>query len=73
MQSDHQTDDLCRWLHDEPTRARPAWLLRRTWLWARRNKGWATAIITALLGLAALGGVWLESLTYVRIFRAGGI
>jgi serine/threonine protein kinase/WD40 repeat protein len=40
-------DDLRRWLRMEPTRARPAWPLRRTAMWARRNKGWAAAIAIA--------------------------
>ncbi len=43
--------DLRRWLNDEPTAARPAWPPRKMWLWAKRNKGWAAAV---LLGIAAL-------------------
>src|SRR5262249_32938045 len=42
-------DDLRRWLGNEPTRARPAWPVRKTWLWAKRNKGWAAAIAVGVL------------------------
>ena len=42
-------DDLTRWLNGEPTMARPARAPRRTWLWARRNKGWASAIAAVFL------------------------
>jgi serine/threonine protein kinase/WD40 repeat protein len=49
--------DLRRWLRGEPTAARPAWPPRRIALWARRNKGWAAALVvlflTAALGVAA--------------------
>src|SRR5205807_463464 len=45
-------DDLGRWLGSEPTRARPARVPRRVWLWGRRNPGWAAAI--ASVGLALL-------------------
>jgi WD40 repeat protein/serine/threonine protein kinase len=47
-------DDIRRWLGQEPVRARRARALRRAALWARRNKGWAAAIIFGL-GLAAIG------------------
>jgi serine/threonine protein kinase/WD40 repeat protein len=43
--------DLRRWLKHEPTDARPARGPRRAWLWARRNPGWAAAIIAAYLAL----------------------
>jgi eukaryotic-like serine/threonine-protein kinase len=42
-------DDLRRWLDHEPTRARPARVVRRVGLWSRRNPGWAAAIIVALI------------------------
>jgi len=42
-------DDLRRWINGEPTRARPAWVGRRLWMWARRNRGWAAAIILGVL------------------------
>src|SRR5205823_1269943 len=44
-------DDLQRWLRLEPTAARPAQPLRRVSLWARRNKGWATVILTSSLAI----------------------
>ena len=50
--------DLGRWLNGEPTTARPARPLRRAWLWARRNRGWAAAIalaVVAVIGLGAAG------------------
>ncbi len=42
-------DDLRRWLRGEPTVARPAWPLRRFWLWSRRNKGWAATFIVGVV------------------------
>jgi serine/threonine protein kinase/WD40 repeat protein len=52
-------DDLRRWLAHEPVRARRAQSLRRAALWARRNKGWAAAIVVGLIALAltAVGGL----------------
>jgi eukaryotic-like serine/threonine-protein kinase len=53
-------DDLDRWLRGEPTTARPAWPLRRLALWARRNKGWAAALlVTCLTALLVAGGAVL--------------
>jgi serine/threonine protein kinase/WD40 repeat protein len=45
-------DDLRRWLRGEPTVAARARTLRRVVLWARRNKGWATAL--GAIGLAVI-------------------
>jgi serine/threonine protein kinase/WD40 repeat protein len=51
--------DLRRWLRLEPTIARPARTPRRVWLWARRNNGWAAAIVALiLLVIVALGHLW---------------
>jgi serine/threonine protein kinase/WD40 repeat protein len=54
-------DDLRRWLRGEPTAARPAWWPRRVALWARRNKGWAAALMLLLVALplaaAAMGTI----------------
>jgi eukaryotic-like serine/threonine-protein kinase len=47
--------DLRRWLRYEPTHARPAWLTRRFWLWARRNKGWAAALVAVFFCLIFFG------------------
>ncbi len=50
--------DLRRWLDGEPTEARPAWVLRRVILWARRSKGWAVllgGLVLACAGLAVAG------------------
>jgi serine/threonine protein kinase/WD40 repeat protein len=62
-------EDLRRWLRLEPTRARPAWPLRRTWLWARRNKGWAAVIFVAMVAVVARFvadkiGQWRKSQMY---------
>lgn len=45
--------DLRRWLAGMPTMARPAHALRSAWMWALRNKGWATALAIGFLGLFA--------------------
>ena len=47
-------EDLHRWLRGEPTLAHPARAPRRTYLWAKRNKGWASAIAVSLLAFLAL-------------------
>ena len=48
-------DDLRCWLDRRPTRARPAWPLHRAWLWARRNKGWAAALVVTVAALTSAG------------------
>jgi tRNA A-37 threonylcarbamoyl transferase component Bud32 len=50
-------DDLRRWLRFEPTQARPARVPRRVAMWARRNKGWAFALVVAVAGLVATAGL----------------
>jgi serine/threonine protein kinase/WD40 repeat protein len=52
-------DDLRRWLAHEPVRARRARTLRRVTLWAKRNKGWAAAILITALAVigAGAGGI----------------
>lgn len=47
--------DLRRWLGSEPVTARKASTLRRLSLWARRNKGWAAAIMVTALAILSLG------------------
>jgi WD40 repeat protein len=42
-------DDLERWLHGEPIRARRAPVARRAWKWCRRNPAW-TAFLCVLCG-----------------------
>jgi WD40 repeat protein len=42
-------DDLERWLHGEPVRARRAPVAQRVWKWCRRNPGW-TAFFSVLCG-----------------------
>jgi WD40 repeat protein len=42
-------EDLERWLHGEPVRARRAPVARRVWKWCRRNPGW-TAFLSVLCG-----------------------
>jgi serine/threonine protein kinase/WD40 repeat protein len=46
--------DLRHWLASEPVTARKAHTLRRLGLWARRNKGWATALAVAAIATLAL-------------------
>lgn len=46
--------DLRRWFGFMPTLARPAHTLRRVALWARRNKGWATAMVCAIVASVGL-------------------
>jgi len=48
-------DDLRCWLDRRPTRARPLWPLHRAWLWARRNKGWAAALLVTVVALTSAG------------------
>ncbi len=48
-------DDLRCWLDRRPTRARPMWPLHRTWLWGRRNKGWAAALLVMVVALTSAG------------------
>jgi serine/threonine protein kinase/WD40 repeat protein len=50
-------DDLRRWLRHEPVSARPARVLRRVALWAKRNRGWAAAMVFTLIGLSAVLGL----------------
>lgn len=50
-------DDLRRWLQHEPVRARPVWVVRRAILWARRNRGWAAALLFTLVAALALAGL----------------
>src|SRR5262249_45185204 len=46
--------DLRRWLRHEPTTVGATWLgLRRPWLWARRNPGWAAALLAVVIGINA--------------------
>jgi WD40 repeat protein len=56
--------DLNRWLRHEPVQARPTNAIRRAWLWSKRNKGWAAAIVVSLamwisIGLGA-GGYYFQ-------------
>jgi serine/threonine protein kinase/WD40 repeat protein len=57
-------DDLRRWLASEPVISRKAHTLRRFALWAKRNKGWAAAILISFL--AIIGG-GLGTADYFRI------
>ena len=55
-------EELNRWLRGEPTLAHPARAPRWAYLWARRNKGWAMAIVAFLLALVSvlIGGFRFE-------------
>lgn len=56
-------DDLRRWLRHEPTIANPPALHRRAWLWAKRNKWRAAAVlfssVAGLLGVLALALIYM--------------
>jgi len=49
--------DLRRWLNHEPTTALPARVPRRTFLWCRRNPGWAALISAMVVMVSLLVGV----------------
>ena len=49
-------EDLRRWLSHEPIPRTRARTMRRLWLWSRRNKGWAAAIVLTV-GLASVWGM----------------
>jgi tetratricopeptide (TPR) repeat protein len=53
-------DDLHRWLRGEPITARPANLVSRTWLWAKRKPALASALVLLVLAVGAgiSGTVW---------------
>lgn len=46
--------DLRRWLGDEPTVARGAWMGRRMWLWTKRNR-WRAAAVGLIVATLTLG------------------
>ncbi len=50
--------DLNHWVRREPVSARPAAAPRRLWLWARRNKGWAAALLVTVAALTSAGVIW---------------
>jgi eukaryotic-like serine/threonine-protein kinase len=55
-------DDLQRFLHGQPIRARRVNALRRTWSWSRRNKrktGGIAVIVVSFIGMVA-GAFWVE-------------
>jgi WD40 repeat protein len=58
-------DDLRRFLHDEPVRARPAPVWERAWKWARRRPGAAGlaagALLAAVLGFGLVSWRWQEA------------
>jgi serine/threonine protein kinase len=53
--------DLRRWLNHEPVKARRIRVPRRVWLWARRNRGWATALVVFCLACAAAAAAEIRS------------
>jgi serine/threonine protein kinase/WD40 repeat protein len=56
--------DLRSWLNDEPTSARPAWFARKVWLWAKRNKWRAAAVLFSTVAFL------LGALTLLMSLRA---
>jgi WD40 repeat protein len=63
-------DDLNHWLRREPVSARPAAAPRRFWLWARRNKGWAAALVVTVAALTSAGVIWGKILADAANVRA---
>ena len=61
--------DLRRWRNNEPTRARPARVVRRVALWSRRNPGWAIAIALGIFSVLG-GGATLVSHWRMRAMEA---
>lgn len=61
-------DDLERFLHGEPVRARPVSPIGKTVRWARRHRGAAAAILTCVVALIAITVV--TSITSIRVSRA---
>jgi WD40 repeat protein/tRNA A-37 threonylcarbamoyl transferase component Bud32 len=47
-------EDLTRFLRREPIQARPIGPAKRLWLWGRRNRGFASAMMLAVVALAGL-------------------
>jgi eukaryotic-like serine/threonine-protein kinase len=47
-------EDLRRWLRYEPTKAQPARVFRRLWLWTMRNPGWAAAICSGVFAMLVI-------------------
>ena len=65
------SDELGRYLRDEPIRARPAGFVERTARWCRRKPAWAalaTMFVAALLGFGLLIHSHHQSLTRERDF-----
>jgi WD40 repeat protein len=60
--ADLLAEDLRRFLHDEPIRARRAPWHEQTWRWCRRNPGWAALFVVSLILLTviAVGGAVLN-------------
>ncbi|MCS7015818.1 MAG: serine/threonine-protein kinase [Gemmatales bacterium] len=59
-------DDLERFLHGDPVRARPVGLMEQCWRWSRRHP--ATAVLT--LGSAVLGGIAVLAILVVAVLVA---
>ncbi len=49
------SQDLRHWLNNEPVIARKARTMRRTLLWAKRNKGWSAAIVLCVVSILGSG------------------
>jgi eukaryotic-like serine/threonine-protein kinase len=62
--ADAISEDLRRFLADEPIKARRVSAIERYWRWARRNKAVAGLLAAVLILLAAVAGV--ASIGYVR-------
>ena len=61
------SDDLCRWLDDEPVTAKKSSLLRTTWRWMKQYSLWTVGLPCVLLLSLVLSGfeVWVAKRHYV--------
>jgi len=64
-------DDLRRWLHGEPIKARPIGKAERLWRWCRRNPVAASLLLAVTLGSAF--GLWFLSRLSEQLVRSSAL